>query len=56
VDLVTTDSMAVLHGIPLVSAMLLSYLQLACVVTVTQDGHCVNNLFNNRIARQTDSF
>jgi len=51
-----TDASAVLHGIPLVSAMSFAYLQLACVLAVTQGGRRINNLFNKRVLDLADNF
>jgi len=49
--------MAVLQGISFVSAMSLGYVQLACIVAVTQGGRRVNNLFyNKQAAGHADSF
>ena len=51
-----TDAAAVLQGIPLVSAMSFAYLQVACVLTVTQGRRRINNLFNNRVQDLADNF
>ena len=56
VSLHITDAAAVLQGIPLVSAMSFTYLQLACVSAVTQGGRRINNLFNNRVQDLADNF
>jgi len=51
-----TDAAAVLQGIPLVSAMSLAYVQLACVLAATQGGRRIHNLFNNRVLDHADNF
>ena len=51
----TKGNKAILKGVPVISVMSFSFVQLGCLVAVTQEGNRVAHVFSNRLAQQPDS-